>query len=57
MAARILRAALSRVEFALELISSAIDRSEVVVSEVPPLLLDLALYLLPVALDAIPIHL
>ena len=29
---------------------------EVVVSEVPPLLLDLALYLLPLALDAIPIH-
>jgi hypothetical protein len=52
----ILRMAIALLDFTLKLISLAINRCEVVVSEVSPLLLNLALYLLPVALDAIPIH-
>ena len=47
--------AIALLDFTLKLISLAINRGEVVVSEVSPLLLNLALYLLPVALDAISI--
>ena len=52
----ILSEAVALLNFALKLVSLTIDRGKVVVSEVSPLLLDLALYLLPVTLDAIPVH-
>ena len=52
----ILSEAVALLNFALKLVSLTIDRGKVVVSEVSPLLLDLALYLLPVALDAISVH-
>jgi hypothetical protein len=43
-------------DFALKLIPPAVDGGQVVVGEVSPLFLDLALHLLPVSLDAIPVH-
>src|ERR1700733_7842724 len=39
-----------------KLFPASLDLVEVVVGELPPLLLDLAFELLPVALDGIPIH-
>ena len=42
--------------FALKLLAVAIDLGNVFVSELAPLLLDLAGELLPVTFDAVPIH-
>jgi len=39
-----------------ELISPTIDRGQVVIRELAPLFFDLALNLLPISLDSIPIH-
>jgi hypothetical protein len=41
---------------ALKLIPFAVDGCEIIVGEVSPYLFDLALHLLPIALDAIPVH-
>jgi hypothetical protein len=43
-------------DFALELVASTIDHVEIIVCEFTPLLLNLALQLLPVSFDPIPIH-
>jgi hypothetical protein len=43
-------------DFALELIATAIDHIEVVVRELPPLFLDVAFHLLPVSFNSVPIH-
>src|SRR5579885_903172 len=40
-----------------QLVALAVDESEIIVSELAPLLLHLALHLLPVAGDLVPIHL
>ncbi len=52
----ILLDAVAFLNFAFELITLAGDLIKIVVSEFAPLLLDLALELLPVSFDAIPIH-
>src|SRR5689334_6972413 len=41
---------------AFELVTSPVDDIKVVISELAPLFLDLALYLLPVAFNSVPIH-
>src|SRR5215207_2718992 len=43
-------------DFALELIATAIDHIEIVVCELPPLFLDVAFELLPVSFNSVPIH-
>ena len=43
-------------DLAFELFAAAVYYVEVVVSELPPLLLDLAFNLLPISFDSIPVH-
>ena len=52
----VLRDAVSLLNLSLELIALAINPVEIIVRELPPLLLDLTLPLLPVPLDPIPIQ-
>jgi hypothetical protein len=52
----ILGEAVAFLNLALKLISLTVDGRKVVVGEISPLLLDLSLHLLPVTLDAIPVH-
>ena len=49
----ILGQAIALLEFPFELLSSAIDDIQIVISEIAPLLLDLPLQLLPVSFDSI----
>src|SRR5262249_55075681 len=52
----VLRETVTLLELALELIAATVDDIEIVVGEFAPLLLHIALELLPVAFNAIPIH-
>src|SRR4051812_14682539 len=52
----ILGDAVALLNLALELIPFAVDGGEIIVGKVSPFLFDLALHLLPISLDAIPVH-
>src|SRR6478736_1508065 len=52
----VLRAAILLLDLAHQLVALAADRVELVVGELAPLLLHLPAELLPIALDAIPVH-
>ena len=52
----VLRIAIALLDLAFQLLALAIDDVKVIVSEFAPLLLDLALHLLPVTFYAVPIH-
>jgi hypothetical protein len=52
----ILGEAIALLDFTFKLISFAVDGGKVVVGEISPFLFDLALHLLPVPFDAIPVH-
>jgi len=52
----ILLVAVALLDFALQLITLASDHIKVVISKFAPLLLDLSLDLLPVAFNAVPVH-
>src|SRR5262245_44960488 len=52
----VLREAILLLHLADELVALAVNDVELIVGQLAPLLLDLALELLPVAFDAIPIH-
>jgi len=43
-------------DFAFELLAFAVDDVKVVIGELSPLFLDLALHLLPVSFNPIPVH-
>src|SRR5688572_25117490 len=52
----VLGVAVALLDLAFELVAAAFDHVEVVVSELSPLLFDLALDLLPIAFHTMPIH-
>jgi hypothetical protein len=56
LAGRILIKAVAFLDFAFKLFALAGNLIEIVIRKIAPLLLDLALQLLPVSLNAIPIH-
>src|SRR5580700_2564134 len=48
--------AIALLDLAFELVALAVDCGQIIVGELTPLLLDLALGLLPVSFDAVPVH-
>jgi len=50
----VLLVAIPLLDFSFQLIALACDDVQIIISEFPPLLLNLPLYLLPVAFDAVP---
>src|SRR5271169_1270358 len=56
LAHAVLGEAVALLDLAFELIALAVDQGQIVVGELAPLLLDLALGLFPVSFDTVPIH-
>jgi hypothetical protein len=48
--------AITLLNFAFELVAPSVDLSQVVISELAPLLSNLSFGLLPISLDAVPVH-
>ena len=57
LAGLVLGIAVSPLERAFELITFAVDCADVVVRQLAPFLLDLALHLLPITFHSVPVHL
>src|SRR5262245_14560417 len=52
----ILSVPVPRLDLALELLAISVNLSNVIIGQLAPLFLDLAGHLLPIALDAVPVH-
>src|SRR6516165_1085948 len=52
----ILSVPVPRLDLALELLAISVNQSDVIIGKLAPLFLDLACHLLPIALDAVPVH-